>query len=60
MHANGLIVDYVRRNDLRRFVRLGDRCGDVLVSLPHEDWLREASSCFDIYYMHLADVHVQN
>ena len=44
--ANGLIVDYVRSVVHRRLVGHVDRCGDVLVSLPQENWLCEASpSC---------------
>ena len=53
-------MDYVRRNDRRRFGRLIDRCGDVPVSIPQEDRLREASLSFDIYAVNLADVHAQN
>ena len=47
--ANGLIVDYVRSNVHRRLVGRVDRWGDVLVSLPQENWLCEASpSCWNL------------
>lgn len=34
------------RNDRRRFGGVADCYGDVLVSLPEEDWVCEASSSF--------------
>ena len=39
----GSTVDSLRRIDHRRFVRVGGRCGDVLVSLPQEDRIRKVS-----------------
>ena len=43
-----------------RFGGVGSRYGDVLVSLPQEDRIREASSSLCIYAVDLVDVHAQN
>ena len=46
MHANGLVVGFVRRINRRRCGGHIDRWVDVLVTLPQEDRLCEASLSF--------------
>ena len=59
MHADGLIVDFVRNIN---FKRCDGRVGcwvDVLVSLPAKDRALQASSSF-VIYAELADDRIQN
>ena len=59
-HADRLIVDDRRRVVVSRCGGRLDRCGNVLVPLSQEDWVREVSSAFDICAVGLADVNAQN
>jgi hypothetical protein len=59
MHSNRIVVVFVRGINRGRCGGFVDHWVDVLVSLPQEDRVCEASSSFGIYAGGIADHHAQ-